>query len=84
MAGAGFFTGEPHAAAWEWLRHEAEFDVAMLQEAIPPSDLGGSFASVLFQSRFPAQNLGWGNCTLVRDQEFKPLQVKHAEMLGEA
>jgi len=79
MAGAGFHTGAPHAAAWEWLRYQAEFDIAMLQEAIPPSDLGGSFASVLFQSRFPAQNLAWGNCTLARDHEFKPRQVEHAD-----
>jgi len=78
MAGAGFHTGEPHAAAWDWLRHQAEFDVAMLQEAIPPSNLADSFVSVLFQSRFPAQNLAWGNCTLVRDLEFRPHQLEHA------
>lgn len=78
MAGAGFHTGAPHAAAWEWLRYHAEFDVAMLQEAIPPSDLGGSFASVLFRSRFPAQKLAWGNCTLVRDHEFRLHPMEHA------
>jgi len=79
MAGAGFHTGAPHAAAWGWLRNEAEFDAAMLQEAIPPSDLDDSFDTVLFRSRFPAQNLAWGNCTLVRDHEFKPRQVEHAD-----
>lgn len=78
MAGAGFHTGAPHAEAWEWLRHQAEFDVAMLQEAIPPSDLGDSFVSVLFQSRFPAQNLAWGNCTLVRNHEFREHPIEHA------
>lgn len=78
MAGAGFHTGAPHAAAWEWLRHRAEFDVAMLQEAIPPSNLGDSFASLLFQSRFPAQKLAWGNCTLVRDHKFSPHKIEHS------
>lgn len=78
MAGAGFHTGAPHAAAWEWLRHQVEFDVAMLQEAIPPSGLCDTFASVLFQSRFPALNLAWGNCTLVRDYEFRQHPIEHA------
>lgn len=70
MAGAGFHTGATHAEAWEWLRNQVEFDVAMLQEAIPPSDLGNSFASVLFQARFPVQRLAWGNCTLARGETF--------------
>jgi hypothetical protein len=77
MAGAGFHTDAPHAAAWEWLRNQAEFDVAMLQEAILPGDLGDSFASVLFQSRFPAQKLAWGNCTLVRSHRFSPCRLAH-------
>jgi len=27
----------------------------------------------------PSKTLGWGNCTLVRNQEFKPRQVEHAD-----
>ena len=78
MAGAGFHTEAPHAAAWEWLQSEASFDAAMLQEAIPPAGLDHSFATALFRSRFPIKGLPWGNCTLVRDHDYKPVQPDHA------
>lgn len=64
-----------HATACEWLGNQAEFDVAMLQEAIPPTNLGDSFASVLLQSRFPVQKSAWGNHTSIRSHEFSPFQV---------
>ena len=83
MAGAGFHTGAPHSAAWEWLRNEASFDVAMLQEAIPPAGLDSSFATALFRSRFPAQGLAWGNCILAHEYDYnyrllEPTQVAWA------
>lgn len=78
MAGAGFFTGASHAEAWDWLQHDVVFDFAMLQEAIPPSNLDESFDSVLFRPRFPSQHLLWGNCTLARHHKYGFSKVQHA------
>lgn len=77
MAGAGFFTGASHAEAWMWLRDDADFDIALLQESIPPIDVRESFATVLFQPRFPARKLAWGNCTLVRDRSLNARTIEH-------
>ena len=82
MAGAGFHTGAPHSAAWEWLRNEAKFDVAMLQEAIPPAGLDFSFTTALFRSRFSAQGLAWGNCILAREHDYRLVQPDHAAWAG--
>jgi hypothetical protein len=82
LAGAGFHTGAPHSAAWEWLRTKAEFDIAMLQEAIPPSGLDSSFATALFRSRFPDQGLAWGNCILAREYDYKLVRPDHAAWAG--
>lgn len=78
MAGAGFHTGAPHEAAWEWLLGEAKFDVAMLQESIPPAGLDSFFSSALFRSRFPKQGLAWGNCILAREYNYKIIETAHA------
>ena len=75
MAGAGFHKLATHAQAWDWLLNNAEFDIALLQEAIPPADLKDSFRTALFQKRFPSSNIKWGNCILSREiayQEFTP------------
>jgi exonuclease III len=75
MAGAGFHKLATHAQAWDWLLNNAEFDVALLQEATPPAGLENSFRSALFQKRFPNSKIKWGNCILSREiayQEFTP------------
>jgi endonuclease/exonuclease/phosphatase family metal-dependent hydrolase len=75
MAGAGFHKLATHAQAWDWLLNNAEFDVALLQEAIPPAGLENSYRSALFQKRFPSSKIKWGNCILSREiayQEFTP------------
>ena len=71
MAGAGFHTATPHSAAWDWLRGEATFDIALLQEAIPPSDLSDQFATVLFRPRVTTGPRVWGNCILARDAHYQ-------------
>jgi hypothetical protein len=70
MAGAGFHTAAPHAAAWDWLLTEAKFDAALLQEAIPPAGLSEQFATVLLRPRVSSRWRCWGNCILVRDHVY--------------
>lgn len=71
MAGAGFHRLATHEQAWEWLLEESEFDIALLQEAIPPPEVDDMFTSVMFQQRFPDSKLNWGNCILSRDIEYQ-------------
>lgn len=71
MAGAGFHKLATHAQAWDWLLKNAEFDVALLQEAIPPDGLENSYRSALFQKRFPSSKIKWGNCILSREIAYK-------------
>lgn len=70
MAGAGFHTATPHSAAWDWLFTEAQFDAALLQEAVPPSGLSERFATVIFRPRVSSGQKRWGNCILVRDHVY--------------
>ena len=70
MAGAGFHTAASHAAAWDWLQREATFEIALLQEAIPPSGLSDQFATVLFRPRVTTGPRVWGNCILVRGHTY--------------
>jgi len=71
MAGAGFHKARTHGQAWDWLLQRADFDVAMLQEAIPPPGIEDVFKSAIFQARYPDRSLAWGNCILSRSQSFE-------------
>lgn len=68
MAGAGFHSKLKHAEAKEWLIHEAVFDIALLQEALPITDVGNSFIANIFAKRLHRKGpeSGWGNAILSR------------------
>jgi exonuclease III len=71
MSGAGFHGGASHADAWQWLSNEATFDVALLQEAVPPVGIERSFRSLQFRHKYPGTALRWGNCIVSRDTELR-------------
>lgn len=71
MGAAMSFRGEKHAQAWTWL-NEQDVDVALLQETVPPENLG-SWGSAAFQHKYPGKD--WGCAVLVREgayEQWKP------------
>lgn len=74
MAGAGFHTARAHNDAWDWINSQ-EFDVALLQEAVPPSGVSMNYTSFLFRPYQLSRQFSWGNCIVSRNMnlaEFVP------------
>ena len=68
MAGAGFYASTKHDDAWHWLTTEPEFDVAILQESIPPPWLAEEFPVVLHNPKYPSKKMRWGNSIICRQK----------------
>jgi exonuclease III len=67
MAGAGFHTATSHDEAWRWLVTHTDFEVAMLQESIPPEWIRDTFPVVIHNPKYPKRGKYWGNTILCRE-----------------
>ena len=67
MAGAGFHTAKSHDDAWHWLTTEADFDIAMLQESIPPQRVLEEFPVLVHNPKYSHAGKRWGNSIICRE-----------------
>lgn len=73
MQGAVEFNPDNHRKAWQWLTHESQADVCLLQEVIPDEELIRQWSDFYFVKKYEQKN--WGTMILVRRgnlEKFEP------------